>query len=191
MKIAVLGGSFDPPHFGHILIARQVLEQTGVDQVWFMPNVSTTAHHEVFQKQLSPVEMRLEMAKLIEDEQIKTSDFEIQHNKKSITITTLELLAKHFPQHRFYWITGSDKLQTFHLYDNWKKIIKEFSLIIFPREHMLWDLEERVKETLQLQTIPKNVIVLQNRNLILSNISSTAIRERVTKNLPIDFLVHK
>jgi len=48
-----------------------------------------------------------------------------------------------------------------------------------------------VKEGLQLQTIPKNVIVLQNRDLILSNVSSTAIRERVKKNLSVDFLVPK
>lgn len=191
MKIAILGGSFDPPHFGHLLIARQVIEQTDVDQVWLMPNYNTTAHHEIFQKQLSPIEKRFEMTQLIKDERIQASDFEIQHNKNSITITTLELLANMCPQHTFYWITGSDKLETFHLYDNWQKILKEFSLIIFPREHMLWHLEERVKEHLQLQTIPKNVIVLQNKDLILSNISSTTIRERVRQHLPIDFLVPK
>jgi cytidyltransferase-like protein len=50
MKIGILGGSFDPPHFGHILIAQQILELTGIDQVWLLPNYTTSAHHKVFQK---------------------------------------------------------------------------------------------------------------------------------------------
>lgn len=191
MKIAILGGSFDPPHLGHILIAQQVIEYTGIDQVWLMPNYSTSAHHAIFQKRLSPAEDRMAMAKLLEDEKIKASDFEIKNNKKSLTIVTLETLTKQYPEHTFYWITGSDKLKTFHLYDDWKDIVTRFKIIIFPREHMLWHLEERVKEALQLQTIPENVIVLQNNELVLSNVSSTVIRERVKAGKPIDFLVPK
>jgi nicotinate-nucleotide adenylyltransferase len=189
MKIAILGGSFDPPHLGHILIARQVVEQTQMDQVWLMPNYSTSAHHAVFQKKLSPVENRLAMAQLLVDEQIKISDFEIENNQKSLTSVTLKTLSQQYPQHSFYWITGSDKLETFHLYDDWQDIINKYRIIIFPREHMLWHLEERVKEGLQLQTIPQNVIVLQNKDLMLTNISSTVIRDRVKNNLSIDFLV--
>jgi len=189
MKIAILGGSFDPPHFGHLLIAQQVIESVGVDQVWLIPNYGTSAHHEIFQKKLSSPEDRLAMAKLLIKETIKASDFEIKHNKKSLTITTLETLSKIHPEHTFYWITGSDKLETFHLYDDWQDIIANYHLIIFPREHLIEDLEMQVKKSLQLQTIPENVIVLHNKELILTNISSTIIRERVKKGLPIDFLV--
>jgi len=189
MKIAILGGSFDPPHLGHLLIANQVKEHTGIDQVWLMPNYSTAAHHKIFQKQLSPVADRLAMAKLLENDFIKASDFELLHNQKSITIITLEMLSKKHPEHEFYWITGSDKLETFQKYDRWEDIIKNYKLIIFPREHMLWHLEDRVKEAFELQTIPENVIVLQNKNLLLTNISSTAIRERVKENLSVHYLV--
>jgi nicotinate-nucleotide adenylyltransferase len=189
MKIAILGGSFDPPHLGHILIAMQIIEHAGMDQVWLMPNYSTSAHHEIFQKQLSPVEDRLAMAKMLQTDQIKVSDFEIKHNKESLTITTLRELSRQHPEHVFYWITGSDKLDTFTLYDDWQDIIYKYHLIVFPREHMLWHLEERVKEALQLKSIPENVIVLHNKNLILSNVSSTAVRERVKKGLPIEYLV--
>jgi nicotinate-nucleotide adenylyltransferase len=191
MKIAILGGSFDPPHLGHILIAQQVIEFCGIDQVWLMPNYSTAAHHAVFQKKLSPVENRFAMATLLEEKKIKASDFEIKNNKKSIAVITLELLSKKYPEHSFYWITGSDKLKTFHLYDRWQEIISKYHLIIFPREHMLWDLENRVKEALQVKTIPPHVTILQNKDLMLTNISSTAIRDRVKKGLPIDFLVPK
>jgi len=189
MKIALLGGSFDPPHLGHILIAQQVKELVDVDQVWLLPMYGTAAHDLIFQKTLSPIVDRLAMAKLLENDFIKVSDFELQHNQKSITIITLEMLTKQYPQHEFYWITGSDKLATFHKYDRWQDIVTKHNLIIFPREHMLWDIEERVKESLQLQTIPQNVIVLQNKNLILTNISSTVIRERAKKKLSIHYLV--
>ncbi len=189
MKIGILGGSFDPPHFGHILIAQQVLENTNLDQVWLMPTYSTTAHHKVFHKEMSSPEDRLVMTAFLANEKIKVSDFEITSNKKSLTISTLKTLTKENPQHIFYWITGSDKLETFHLWDDWQEIISDFHIIIFPREHMLWELKKRVKESLQLQTIPENVIVLDNKELILTNISSTIVRERVTKRLPIDFLV--
>lgn len=189
MKIAILGGSFDPPHLGHILIARQVIEYVGVDQVWLLPMYDTAAHDKIFQKNLSPVADRMAMAKLVEDDAIKISDFEIKHNQASITIVTLEKLAKQHHEHTFYWITGSDKLETFYKYDRWQEIVTKHNLIIFPREHMLWHLEERVRQMLQLQSIPENVIVLQDKTLILTNISSTMIRDRVGKNLSIHYLV--
>lgn len=191
MKIALLGGSFDPPHLGHHLIARQVKELVGIDEVWLMPNYTTASHAKVFQKQLSPVENRLAMARLLENDFIKASDFEIQYNQQSITIITLEMLTNKYPEHEFYWITGSDKLETFQLYDRWQDIIMHHKMIIFPREHMLWHLEDRVKEAFQLQTIPKNVIVLQNKELILTNLSSTVVRDRVRKNLSLENLVPK
>lgn len=191
MKIALLGGSFDPPHLGHVLISRQVKELVGIDQVWLLPNYSTEAHDKIFQKKLSPVADRLAMAKLLENDFIKVSDFEIQKNPSSITITTLELLGKEYPEHEFYWITGSDKIETFQKYDRWEEIIAKHNIIIFPREHMLWHLEQRVKEALQLQAIPQNVIVLQDKKLLLTNISSTAIRERVKNNLSLEYLVPK
>lgn len=191
MKIAILGGSFDPPHIGHYLIAKQVLELLHIDQVWLMPMYETTGHAKIFQKNLSPVEDRVAMAEFLKDSQIKISDFEIQNNKKSITIRTLEILTKQYPEDEFYWITGSDKLETFQQYERWQDIVHNHNLIIFPREWILAQFEEKVKETLQLQSIPPNVIVLQDKDLILTNISSTTIRGRVKKNLPIDFLVMK
>ena len=189
MKIAILGGSFDPPHVGHLLIAYQILEFAKIDQVWLMPNYTTSTHHKVFQKKLSSSEDRFAMTKLLENKKIKASDFEIKNNKKSLSITTLKTFTKQYPQHTFYWITGSDKLETFHLWDDWQDIVSKYHLIIFPREHIFSELEKLVKESFQLQTIPENVIVLRDKDLIMTNVSSTLIRERVKKQLPIDFLV--
>jgi nicotinate-nucleotide adenylyltransferase len=189
MHIALLGGSFDPPHVGHLFIAQQVKEQLNVDQVWLMPLYGNFAHHKIFQKNLSPVEDRLAMTKLLENDYIKVSDFEITHNKESKTIVTLEALAKEYPQHTFSWITGSDKLETFQKYERWQDLVRDHHIIVFPREHTLWHLEDRVKASFQLDAIPDNIIVMNNKDLILTNISSTMIRYRIANGLPIKYLV--
>jgi nicotinate-nucleotide adenylyltransferase len=189
MKIAILGGSFDPPHLGHILIATQVREILKMDEVWLMPLYQKEMQDEIFHKKLTPVNDRLAMTHTLKNEFIKISQFEILHNQTSFTYDTLEELEKQHPNDTFYWILGSDQLNEFQKYHKWNDLVKTKNLIIFPREHTLWHLEEKVKESLQVQEIPENVIVLQNRELILTNISSSTIRKRVKKRLQISFLV--
>jgi nicotinate-nucleotide adenylyltransferase len=184
MRIAILGGSFDPPHLGHLLIARQVQEFLTMDQVWLMP-----AFHHPFNRNLSDVQTRLTLTKLLETETIKVSDFEIKYNHTSYTIDTLNKLKEHYPKDTFYWITGSDQLEHFQKYKDWQDIVSKHNLIIFPREWMLSHLEDIVREKLMLKTIPENVIVLQNKDLITTNISSTKIRDRLKEGLPIHYLV--
>ncbi len=186
MKIAILGGSFDPPHLGHVFIASQVKELLKLDQVWLMP-----AHHHPFHKKLSPVETRFSMTKLLENSDVKVSDFEIKHNPESFTINTIKALEKEYPEDTFYWIIGSDQLESFQKYNEWKTLSNEHNLIFFPREWILPQFEQRVKEALELQTIPANVIVLHDKNLVLTNISSTGIRERIKSGLSIDLYVTK
>lgn len=185
MKIAILGGSFDPPHLGHLSIALQVQEILQMDQVWLLP-----AYHHPFSRNLSDVASRFTMTSFLETERIKVSDYEIKHNPTSYTIDTLNGLKQQRPDDEFYWITGSDQLSHFQKYKDWKDILSKHNLIIFPREWMLKHLEEEVKEKLLLKTIPENVIVLQSKELILTNISSTIIRERVKSKLPIHYFVH-
>jgi nicotinate-nucleotide adenylyltransferase len=177
MRIAILGGSFDPPHWGHLFIASQVKEFLEVDQVWLMP-----LYQHAFDKKVSSVEHRLAMTKLLEGDSLKVSTYEIDQQKTSYTIETLDGLAAKYREHTFSWILGSDQLAVFYKYKDWQDIIARHSVIVFPREYLLPHLEEEVKNALQLQTIPPNVIVLQNSDLILTNISSTKIRDRVKNN---------
>ncbi|MEK7570836.1 MAG: nicotinate (nicotinamide) nucleotide adenylyltransferase [Patescibacteria group bacterium] len=191
MKIALLGGSFDPPHLGHYLIAQQVREQLAMDEVWLIPLYQKDLQDKAFHKQLSSVEDRVTMAKFLKNSFIKVSQFEIEQNQTSYTLKTLQGLTTKYPEHTFYWILGSDQLESFQKYYHWQELVQKHNLIIFPREHMLWHLEERVKEAFQLQTIPENVIVLHKDDLVLTNIASSVIRKRIKKGLPIKYLVPK
>ncbi len=184
MKIAILGGSFDPPHIGHLLIATQVQEQLSMDEVWFMP-----AYQHPFQRKLTPEAIRFQMLKTFETKKLKVSDFEMKHNPTSFTIDTMTYLSDLCPQHTFYWIMGSDQLEHFHKYKDWKMIIQHHHLIIFPREWMLPHLEETVKEKLHLQKIPDNIIILNNNSLVLTNLSSTIIKQRIKNNLPTTYML--
>lgn len=186
MKIAVLGGSFDPPHLGHVLIARQILEFTKIDEVWLLP-VATHA----FDKKTSSAVDRFEMTRLTEETRIKASDFEIKIGGISKTINTLRKLKKQYPNDQFTFIIGSDQLSNFKKWHEWKNIIKEFGLIIFPREIVQKKLKDVFLETLGFDKIPENVILLDSEDLILTNISSSKIRKRVKEKMSLDTLVSK
>lgn len=186
MKIGILGGSFNPPHLGHLLISLQVRNILGLDEIWLMP-----CFQHPFHKTLAPVEHRLAMTKFLANDSIKVSEYEITQNKQSYTIDTLRELTQKFPEHSFYWITGSDQLESFKEYKDWQELVHKYSLVIFPREPILPRIEEKVKQDFNLKSIPKNIIVLKSEGLILTNISSTNIRQRIKNNEPISYMVPK
>ncbi len=186
MKIGILGGSFNPPHLGHLLISLQVRNILELDEIWLMP-----CYQHPFHKTLAPVEHRLAMAKFLANDSIKVSEYEITQNKQSYSIDTLSALTAKHPENIFYWITGSDQLENFKEYKDWQKLISKYNIVIFPREPVLPRIEEKVRRNFNLQSIPKNITVLKSDGLILTNISSTNIRQRIKNNEPISYMIPK
>jgi nicotinate-nucleotide adenylyltransferase len=188
MKIAILGGAFDPIHIGHYLVAEQVKEQLHLDEVWFMVCYSYFPEFPDKLQRITSYEERFKMATLYAGKDIVVSDFEEKFNKRSRTIDTLRLLKQHHPQDDFFWIIGSDALPTFKLWNHWEELVRDHNLIVFPRDTDFKTLEKRVKSSFSLKEIPKNIRILEG-NLIVSTISSTHVRERVKRKLPITPLV--
>ena len=189
MKIAVLGGAFDPPHIGHYLVARQVKELLEMDEVWFMVCYSYFPEFPDKMKRITGYEDRYAMATLMnENGNMRVSDFEYRYNPRSRTVDTIRLLKKNFPGNTFHWVIGSDTLPTFRLWNEWKKLVSDENLVVFPRDTDIPTLKNRVKKALDLVSIPRNVTVMEG-NLIVSNIASTHIRERIQKNLPVSGLI--
>lgn len=183
MKIAILGGSFDPPHIGHALAAIQIKELLNLDQIWFMP-----CFIHPFGKKLSNANHRLSMTKCLENTNIKVSNFELKNKKVSYTIDTLNSLSQKYRNDIFYWILSSEDLENFQKWKNWQEIIKKYNLIIFPRRPQA-SLKEKIKKCLNLESIPDNITVISLDKLVTTGISSTIIRKRVGKNLPIACMV--
>jgi nicotinate-nucleotide adenylyltransferase len=171
MKIAILGGAFNPPHLGHLLIARQVLDFTDTEELWFLPNFG--------QKYLggnNPAKItasyvdRLAMAQMITLPQTRVSAVEIDHQLDGQTIN----LIPHLPKENIYsFVIGSDWLPSFHLWNGYQELLKFMSFIVFPRLGY------------SSEPLYPNMTVLHHEHLVLSNISSTKVRARVAAGLSI------
>jgi len=169
MRIGLLGGKFNPPHVGHVLIARQCLDFGGFDEVWFVPNFGQSFHEPV-----ASVVDRLAMTRCITLSQTHVSTLEIDHELDGKTIHLLPYLPK---ENTYTFIIGSDQLATFHLWGNYKELVQKLPFMVFPRYGY------------PNEPLYEHMTVLGHRSLIASNISSTKIRERVKLGLSINEFV--
>lgn len=185
MKIAILGGSFDPPHKGHITAAKRLMKLFKFDRIWLMP-----CYKHPFNKKLSPINCRFKMTKYLEGKNIKTSDFELKRKSVSYTIDTLKSLAKEFPKDQFFWVIGYDQIKTFKKWKDWKEIIEKFKLIIVPRNN-LEKTGQQLKEILKKVKNKENVVVVDKKNFPPIRISSSMIRNRIKKGEKIEGFVPK
>jgi nicotinate-nucleotide adenylyltransferase len=174
--MGVFGGSFDPIHIGHLIIAHEALWRFDLDTVLFV----VTAHPPHKQEPEAPVRDRLEMVALAVacEESFVTSRIEIDRGGESYTADTLRELRRLHPDASFYLIVGGDSLLDF---SNWKEpetVIQMAHVIAAPRpgfdvSNMESSLEKKT-EVFQAPTLA---------------ISSTMIRERLHAGQPIRFLV--
>lgn len=170
MKIGLLGGTFNPPHIGHLLVAQQVLNFTLCDEVWMVP-----AYKHTFQKPAAPVEHRVEMTKILagsiappKHKSIKVCTLEVDHELNGNTIHLLPLLPK---EHTYHFIIGSDQLPSFHLWGQWKELLKILPFFVFPRYGY-------PNEPLYV-----GMTMVNDQSLVVSNISSTKVRDRIKRGL--------
>ncbi len=172
MHVGILGGSFNPPHLGHVLVTQQVLQFTDITHVWFLPCFTHT-----FEKPLASVADRLAMTKLLDVPNTSVSTLEIDHKLDGNTINLLPLLKNQFPHDEFTFIIGSDQLSTFTKWGNWEELIAQLSFLVVPRA------EHEVKPLLP------GMRTLANELLVTTSISSTIVRRRIAQGLSINHLV--
>jgi len=165
MNIGLLGGKFNPPHVGHIFMARQVLDFTDIDEVWFLPNYKQSFHEPV-----ASVEDRLAMTRMLTLPNTKISTLEIDHKLDGHTVNLLPYLPR---EYKYTFIIGSDQLATFHLWGSYLELLKQLPFLVFPRYGY------------PSEPLYENMKVLGHRDLIASNISSTKIRNRVQQGFSI------
>lgn len=173
MKIAVLGGRFDPIHTGHVLIARQVLELVPeVDKVLFVP-----ANQHQWKPTVANTKDRIAMIESVLEDRMQVSDIEIKRGGVSYSIDTIKALKKETGA-QIYWVVGSDILPEFHRWEKADELVKEASFLVFPRDP--YDLPTDLPEGFRLITGP---------NLLVTSFSGTAIRDRVKMGKSIKYLV--
>lgn len=173
VKIAILGGSFDPPHIGHYLVIRQILDfRSDLDKILLVPS-----YQHQWKPSFTSVQDRLIMTESLLQEKTEISNIEIDRKGVSYTMDTLKGIKKQTDA-EIYWIVGSDIIYEFNRWEKTDQLINLATFLVFPRDP--YHLPEK---------LPQGFELIQAENLITTNISSTAIRERIKKGKLIHYLV--
>lgn len=170
-RIGILGGTFDPPHLGHLIIAEEVRLALELDEIWFIP--TNTPPHKDDAK--TGVYDRIKMVELaIEtNPHFKINTIEIKRSGKSYTIDTMEELTSLHPDYAFYFLIGADMVEYL---PNWHRIDELMELVSFVG----------VKRSGYKLETDYNISTV---NIPLIDISSTEIRKRLQNNRSANYLV--
>lgn len=175
MKIGIFGGSFDPIHAGHAIMANYALQWGDLDEVWIMVSPRNPLKSNI---EASDTD-RLAMARLTFENSngICVSDFEFSLPIPSYTYHSLKKLKEKYPEHRFRLIIGSDNWTIFDHWCNSKEIIEEFGLLIYPRPGFEVDKDN----------LPENVGFLEEAPQVV--MSSTFVRDALKNDKNLNFFI--
>ncbi len=194
MNIAIVGGSFNPPHLCHIFIVQYILAAANADQVWLLP-----CYQHAFRKILAPFEHRLAMCALavqaFRDERVKALPLERDRQGTSWTIDTARYVKRLYPDDRFLWVVGSDVLAELHRWKDFDELQQLVDFCVVPRAGTppfrgatrAQAGSERAASA--IQRLIAQAQELEQQGMFLPNISSSQIRERIRQGLPIHHLV--
>jgi len=174
MNIGLYFGSFNPIHHGHLIIALHTVQNTNLDQIWFVVSP---------QNPLKPAAgllneyHRLHLVRLsIEGlDQLKTSDIEFHLPRPSYTIDTLTYLDEKYPGHKFSVVMGSDSFRNLPKWKNSEQILKNYNLLIYLRP--AYPMPEVLPPRVNVITAP------------LLEISATLIRQNLKLHKSIRYFV--
>ena len=132
MKIGIYGGSFNPIHFGHIGLAKWVIENTDLDELWLMvsPN-NPLKDTSILADQQERLAAAQEAVKDIPG--VVVSDFEFALPRPNYTANTLRALAQACPEHEFTLIIGEDNLSIFDKWREYQYILDNYRIFVYPR----------------------------------------------------------
>ncbi|WEG14204.1 nicotinate-nucleotide adenylyltransferase [Pullulanibacillus sp. KACC 23026] len=173
MRIGLLGGTFDPPHFGHLIMAEEARAAFELDEVWFMPTY-LPPHKE---RRVTKAEQRIDMVRraISGNPYFKLSLVEYERKGRSYTYETIEILKEQHPDVAFYFIIGGDMVNDLPNWYRIEELKKEVSFIGVTRSHV--EIEKAEQSALQLIKMPD------------IDISSTMIRERIQNKQPVRYFL--
>ena len=184
-RIGIMGGTFDPIHIGHLLIAEAAADQLCLDTVLFMP--AARPPHKEDNPDRASGEDRVKMVELaIEgNDRFRLSLYEMQHQGKSFSYKTLEALRNVNPENELFFIMGADSLFTFDTWVEPGKIAKAASLAACIRDHCTKDQLEEAAQSLK-DRFGARVYLVDSPNI---DISSTDIRKWLKAGRSVKYFV--
>ena len=179
MKTCLFGGTFDPPHFGHLIVAQTIFEAEHFDKIVFVP-----AHippHKM-ERKISSVSLRLDMLKMatMDNPNFEISDIELKRGGISYSLETIQTYKEQtgLGGEDLYYLIGSDSLKQFQAWQNPKAILEECQLIV------------AIRPGFRPSDIPNWILAkVQFANIPRIEISSTQIRARWVEDKTIRYMV--
>ncbi len=174
-QIGLFFGSFNPIHFGHLIIANYIVENHFADKIWFVVSPHNPLKNS---NELLDDDDRLALVRLAIKGNIKfkASDVEFSLSKPSFTINTLNYLKQKHNDKDFILIIGEDNLDCFEKWKDYQEIINNNRILVYPRPDI------NTNNFSQINTI-------QRINAPQIEISSTMIRELIKENKSIQYLL--
>lgn len=194
-KIAFYGGSFDPPHIGHLEIARKLIEQFSLDEFVFIP-----AFHAPHKKDRKPTSAfhRFAMLALATNDlrQVTVSKMELELPEKPYTVETLSRLKNELKETEIFFVMGADSWQDILTWREWKTVLTMVNIIVVTRpdyeigfSHVTDEIRERIvdfredkKTKRQKNKKTKNKSEIFITDSVQIDVSATEIRQRVKEN---------
>lgn len=174
MRIGLYFGSFNPIHTGHLIISNYIVQNTNIDQLWFV--ISPQNPHKKEKSLLNKYHRKHLIDLAIDGEnKLRTSTIEFNLPIPSYTIDTLTYLKEKHPSDSFSIIMGSDSFKNLPKWKNYEILIKDYSIYVYERPGFIVE-----------KPIAENIMVL---DAPLLDISSTRIRKMIKDGLSIKFLV--
>ena len=181
MKTCIFGGTFDPPHIGHLLVAQTVFESEHFERLIFVPaNISPTKKNGDSSSPKTRLKM-LEMS-LINNTNFEISDIEIKREGVSYTVDTLEEFVNslNLDKKDLFFLMGSDTLRSFHTWKDPEKIMELCNIIVAIRPGFTpSDIPQWILDNVRFANIPR------------FEVSSTNIRARWREGKTIRYMVPK
>ena len=176
-KVCLFGGTFDPPHIGHLLVAQTIFEAENFDKIVFIPTFKTPKKNNI-----SDIKDRLAMLRMgvTSNPNFEISDLEIQRGGTSYTIDTIREYKsdQDYDSRELYYLIGSDSLQTFHIWKEPREILDESQVIVALRPGFRpSDISNWILRKVRFANIPR------------FEISSSTIRSRWQENKTIRYMV--
>ena len=183
-RIGIMGGTFNPIHYGHLIIAENACEQYGLEKVIFMP--TGRAPHKDFSGE-EMIGHRCEMVKLAiqGNDKFTISLLEVQREQTSYTFQTLREMQRIYPDAKLYFILGADSLFEFETWYHPDIICREAAILAAVRDNLT---ESKVDSQIRYlkETFHGEIHRLETPNF---NVSSKTIRERLRRGQTIRYMV--
>jgi nicotinate-nucleotide adenylyltransferase len=185
MKLGIMGGTFDPIHFGHLLIAHEAGWRLGLDKVLIMPTGDPPHKRD---HAITPARHRLEMVKLaIEHNPLfEASDLEVNRPGLTYTAVTLEALREMYPPEvEFYFILGFDAAADLPGWQRPERILELAKLVVAERPNYVFP-REKLQEAFPHINLDERLLEL---DVPMFEVASHELRERIAKGQPVRYLV--